>query len=151
MSNKIQKRLRGIFQKSIPWGKVNVIFKTQLRISHLLKYKDVLPNNLVSHIVYSYKCPSCNAGYIGETERHSKVRWSEHLGISCYTGQPIVGIPTAIMDHIKRHNCQSDLSNFKVVTNESHGFRRLIKEAILIKYYNYELNKQVKSTKLLLF
>ena len=151
LSNKIQKRLRGIFQKSIPWGKVNVIFKTQCRISHLLKYKDVTPNDLVSHVIYCYKCPSCNAGYVGETERHSKVRWSEHLGISCFTGQPIVGIPTAIREHLLRQKCESDLTNFKIVSTEVNEFRRLIKESLLIKHYNYELNKQIKSTQLFLF
>ena len=56
---------KNVFQKSVPWGKINLTFKTHSRISHLFRYKDPIPKDLVSNIIYSYSCPSCNAGYIG--------------------------------------------------------------------------------------
>ena len=72
-------------------GGIKLTFKTHTRISHIFRFKDPIPNALVSNIIYSYSCPSCNARYIGETDRHSKVRWGEHLGISCFTGQSVKG------------------------------------------------------------
>ena len=79
LSGKVQKQIKKVFQKSVPWGKINLTFKTHSRISHLFRYKDPIPKDLVSNLIYSYSFPSCNAGYIGETDRHSKVRWGEHF------------------------------------------------------------------------
>ena len=62
--------------KHVPWGKINLTFKMHGRISHLFRYKDPIPKDLVSNIIYSYSCPSCNAGYVGEADRHSKFRWA---------------------------------------------------------------------------
>ena len=66
-STKIQKRLKCVFPNVIPWGKINLTFKTHSRISHLFRFNDPIPTDLVSNIIYSYKCPSCNVRYIGET------------------------------------------------------------------------------------
>ena len=74
LPNKIQKQLQNSFQKAIPWGKINVTFKTHSRISHLFKFKDPIPKDIVSKVIYSYTCPSCNTRYIDETDRHCKVR-----------------------------------------------------------------------------
>ena len=151
LSNKTYKRLKSIFQKMLPSGKLNIVFKTQCRMSHFFRFKDVVPTDLVSHIIYHYKCSSCNAGYIGETSVHSKVRWCQHLGVSCFTGAPVASNITAILEHQKRNKCNSSLTDFKIVAKETNYNKRLIKESLLIKFYDYELNKQVNSTKLYLF
>ena len=151
LSNKIQKRIKSVFQKILPSGKINIAFKTQLRMSHFFKFKDIVPSDLVSHIIYHYKCSSCNAGYIGETSVHSKVRWCQHLGVSCFTGAPVVSNITAILEHLKRKKCNSDLSDFTILARECDHSKRLIKESLFIKFYDYELNKQVNSAKLYLF
>ena len=152
LSNKTFKRIKNVFQKVLPSAKINIVFKTQCRLSQFFKFKDAIPSDLVSHVVYHYKCPSCNAGYIGETSVHSKVRWCQHLGISCFTGSPVVtSSDSAILDHLKKRRCNSDLNNFRVLTKESDSNKRLIKESILIKFYDYDLNKQVNSFKLELF
>ena len=75
LSGKIQKQIRNLFQQSILWGNISLTFKTHSRLSHLFQFKDPIPKDLVPNIIYSYSCPSCNARYIGEMNRHSKVRW----------------------------------------------------------------------------
>ena len=82
LSSKIQKQIRNVFHKTMPWSKIKLTFKTHTRISHLFRFKDPIPNALMSNIIYSYSCPSCNARYIGETDRHSKVRWGGGGGAS---------------------------------------------------------------------
>ena len=57
LSNKIQKRIKTVFQKIIPTGKINIVFKTERRVAHFLKFKDVIPSDLISHIIYQSKCP----------------------------------------------------------------------------------------------
>ena len=90
-----------MLQNVIPWGELNLTFKTHSNLSHLVRFKDPIPNVLVSNIIYSYKCPSCTARYTGKTDRHFKVRWGEHLCISCFTGEPVKGIKTVVKDHLE--------------------------------------------------
>ena len=152
LSDRVQKRIKNVFQKLIPAGKVSIIFGTQRRISHFLKFKDVIPHDYDSHIIYQFKCPCCKAGYIGETRVYHKVRNSQHLGISEFTGNPInSGVPTAVTKHIKDKKCVCSYKDFSIIGRESDYFKRLTKESIFIKLFDYELNGQQTSTKLYLF
>ena len=151
LSSKIQKRLQNLFKETVPWGKLNIVFKTHSRLSHLFRFKDLIPKDLVSNIIYSYTCPSCDARYIGETERHSKIRWGEHLGLSCFTNQPVKGINTAIKEHIGFCKCNSGFNNFSIIGSESNKQLREIKESLFINHLKPNLNIQVKSAKLYLF
>ena len=152
LSNKISRRIKTVFQRIIPVGKINIIFKTERRLSHFLKFKDRITSALSSHHIYHFKCPSCNAGYIGETRVHNKTRSSQHLGISEWTGKPTKGgLPTAVTKHIREKGCVCSLDDFDIIGRETDYHRRLIKESLFIKLYDYELNKQQKSTELFLF
>ena len=152
LSDRVQKRIKNVFQKLIPVGKISIIFGTQRRISHFLKFKDVIPHDYDSHIIYQFKCPCCIAGYIGETRVYHKVRNSQHLGISEFTGNPInSGVPTAVTKHIKDKKCVCSYKDFSIIGRESDYFKRLTKESIFIKLFDYELNGQQTSTKLYLF
>ena len=151
LSNKTQKRIQNLFQKVIPWGKISIIYKTQSRISHSFRFKDTLPKFLLSHLIYFFKCPSCNAEYIGETVRHSKVRWCEHLGLSCFTDKEVVGKQTAIRDHLNIKKCQTSLDDFKIIGRENSHYLLLIKESLFINHFKPNLNTQVECKKLHLF
>ena len=151
LSDKIKKQMNNIFQQTVPWGKLNICFKTHSRMSHLFRFKDPIPKDLVSSIIYSFTCPCCNARYVGETDRHCKVRWGEHLGISCFTGQPIKCLKTAIKDHTEILKCKPSFNNFKIIGCESNRLLRELKESLFIHQLNPSLNKQVKSARLYLF
>ena len=142
---------KSLIQKMIPWGKVNIVYKTQCRVSQLFRFKDSIPNDLKSHLVYYFKCPSCNAEYIGETMRHSKVRWSEHLGISCFTNLPVAGLRTPIRDHIIDKKCEASIENFKIIGREEKHNLLLIKESLFINLYKTGLNTKIKCADLSLF
>ena len=152
LSNKIQKRIKTVFQKVIPTGKINIVFKTQRRISHFLKFKDVVPSFLESPIIYHFKCPSCNAGYVGETRVHYKTRSSQHLGISEWTDNPTKGgVPTAVTKHIREKNCICSFDNFTIIGKESDYHLLKLKESLFIKLYDYKLNDRQTSIELFLF
>ena len=61
------------------------MFKSEIKHSHMFRYKDRVPYDLVSVVVYEYTCGRCNSSYYGDTERHLKVRSGEHVGISPLT------------------------------------------------------------------
>ena len=151
LSGKTQKRIKNLCQKMIPWGKINIVYKTQCRISQCFRFKDTLPIRLMSHLIYYFKRPSCNAEYIGETMRHSKVRWCEHLGISCFTDKPVVGIKTPVRDHINDKKCSANIDDFKIIGREENHNMLLIKEGLFIKHLKTDLNTKIKSGELFLF
>ena len=47
------------------------------KIKNYFAYKDPVPNDLKSFLVYKFTCASCS--YIGETCRHFKTRIQEHI------------------------------------------------------------------------
>ena len=152
LSDKIQKRLKSVFKRYIPVGNIKIIWKTKRRLSHFLKFKDVVTSDYESHIIYKFSCPSCNAGYVGETRTHFIVRSSQHLAISEFTGKPTTaGVPTNITKHLREKQCNCTRKSFSIIGKETDYHKRLIKESLYIKLYNPSLNEQETSIKLYLF
>ena len=60
LADKIKRRVKNVFQRFLPAGKINIIFKTQRKLSHFLKFKDVILLTLVRilFIILSGKLPS---------------------------------------------------------------------------------------------
>ena len=53
----------------------NILFK----IKNYFSYKDPIPNDLKSFLIYKFTYASCSFSYIGETCRHFKTRIEEHI------------------------------------------------------------------------
>ena len=94
---------------------------------------------------------SCNVTYYGKTECHLNVKSSTHIGISHLTGKRVECKQSAVSDHLLLHNHGSDFNDFTILCRDNNGFRRLIKESILISRDSPVLNKSTASIPLLLF
>ena len=57
---------------------IKLIFNS-FEIKNYFSYKDPIPNDLKSSLVYIYTCASCSSSYIGKTYRHFKARIDEHI------------------------------------------------------------------------
>ena len=67
----------------------------------MFRFKDRVPYDLVSGVVYEYTCGRCNSSYYGDTERHLKVRSGEHIGISPLTFKKMKpSKESSIRDHL---------------------------------------------------
>ena len=64
--------------------------------SFLFHFKDVIPKELQSHLVYKFLCGNCNVTYYSKTERDLNIRSSEHIGISHLTGKRVECKPSAV-------------------------------------------------------
>ena len=62
-SLEIKKRLQNAIERTLPYCKLKVIFKSLYKIVNHFHFKDVIPKKLCSGIVYSFRCNSCNAIY----------------------------------------------------------------------------------------
>ena len=106
--------------KHLVFCKVEIVFKTSNRLKNYFSFKDV-PLPLRSCQIYNYTCRSCNASYTGKTFRHTKVRVSEHQGVSPRTVKHLEGImSTSLRDHMLDCNHVVAFDDFKVLVRESN-------------------------------
>ena len=60
----------------------------------MFKFKDRVPYDLMSGVVYEYTRGKCNCFYYGETKRHLKVSSGAHIGTSpLRKGNPLKRAP----------------------------------------------------------
>ena len=105
--SRMERSVNKLFEQYLPKCRIKVITKATVRLSSLFSYKDKVPGNLSSGVIYKFTCGTCNGTYIGKTKRHLKTRYCEHLGISALTGKPVRTIkPSAISDHRKVGHCE---------------------------------------------
>ena len=152
MSSNLKQKLHSYFAKTLPQCDFKIIFKSTHRLSFFFRFKDIIPREMRSHLVYKFSCSSCNATYYGKTERHLNVRSGEHIGKSALTGKKVACKTSAISEHILFHdNHESYFSDFNILCHENNNFKLAIRESILIYRDSPELNKNVASIPLLLF
>ena len=57
---------------------IKLVFNS-FRIKNYFSYKDPIPDDLKSFLVYKFTCASCSFSYVGETCHHFKTRIKEHI------------------------------------------------------------------------
>ena len=129
----LRKCLYKLVMKSLPQCNIKVIFKSKNRLSSFFKFKDSILLHLRSHLIYKFQCSNCNVTYYGETEYHLKVRARKHISTSPLTGKRVNhNKKSSVQDHclLSGHVCLFE--DFTVLNYESHKFKRLIKESLLV-------------------
>ena len=58
---------------------------------------------------------------------------------------------SAVYDHLLKYNCSIDFDHFDILASDANKFRLLIKESLLMKRDQPQLNKTIKSFPLKLF
>ena len=144
---KLQQALKGVLNCC----KLRVIFKTQYKLSSVFRFKDCVPKELTSGVIYKFQCGLCNETYYGETVRHLDVRSGEHIGISPLTNKKVKAKESSIKDHLLFCNHTPSLDDFSVLAHEDNKYRLEIKESLLIKRDKPSLNKNISSAQLFLF
>lgn len=76
-----QKCLLNVTEITLPCCKSNIVFKSSAKIGKQFPFKDVLPKNLCSFMVYNLKRNSCNTIYYDKTKRYVYVRTAKHVEI----------------------------------------------------------------------
>ena len=127
---KLRKSLKG----SLNSCKLQIIFKSQRKLTTVFRFKDRIPFDLVSGLVHKYTWGRCNSTYYGETERNLKVRSGEHIGISLLTFKKTnTSKESAIHDHLFNRNNILSFDGFTILTNGNDKFLLEIKKNLLIK------------------
>jgi hypothetical protein len=156
-SYNVKKKLDETYRKLLPFCKLRIIFKTSCRMSSYFSYKDKIPKSLISGVIYKYTCANCKVSYIGCTARYWEKRLEEHTHISALTGKPLSGVQVfAPLQHVKNAKCNPSgpkvtRDDFEILGYEKNKYLLQIKESILIKKDNPEINGTITSVPLYLF
>ena len=150
----LMKRLRDIYRSCYPQIKLNIVFNSKHRLKSGFLFKDVIPKDINSLILYKYSCGVCTDTYVGKTKRHFIVRAFEHLGISLRTNKSFSyqrNNTTEVRKHI--HDCGhvSSFDNFEIIGQAGNDFHLRIKESLLIKKWKPSLNIALDTMPLYLF
>ena len=148
----LRTRLVNSIECKLKFCKLKVIFQSPCKLHSLFCYKDFLQKKIRSDIVYRYMCSNCKVTYYGKTYRHFFTRASEHMAISNLTQKSLKCVKqSAAPDHLLECNCSIDFDHFDILGSDANRFRLLIKESLLIKRDQPQLNKTIKSFPLKLF
>ena len=77
-SLRIKEQLQYIVKTCCNGVRLRVIFSSKTRLGNLFNFKDLIPDDLKSLLLYKFTC-MCNHTYIGKCKRQYQVRWYEHL------------------------------------------------------------------------
>ena len=75
IKNKISKLCKEFCKENF---NIKLVFNS-FKIKNYFSYKDPIPNDLKSFLVYKFTCASCSSSYIGETCHHFKTRIEDHI------------------------------------------------------------------------
>ena len=115
-SYEITKYLKRVLPFYFPQIVFKFALKNDFKVKKFFPFKDKLPAEMLSNVIYQFKCCVCNDTYIGSTSKQAKVRISQHLGISYCTGNRIQNPPHSaprIHSLDKKHYLTND--NFKIL------------------------------------
>ena len=152
LSLQTKTKLQNVLKRVLGCCKIQIVFKNQRNLSNVFRFKDRLPYELISHVVYKFQCGRCNSSYIGETDRHLKVRSGEHIGISPLTFNKVKpSAESSVRDHLLLCDLSPSFDEITILTHGNNKFLLEIKESLLIKLIKPELNKNISSAPLYLF
>ena len=129
----LQKKIKQTLSDNLPNIQVRIVNRASTRLSSLFRFKDNIPKYLSSGIIYKYTCSGCSSTYIGETVRHAKRRFEEHMGRSALTGKPLAcPPPTAISEHTKTCVSTPMMDDFEIIGREGSDQLLRVKESLFI-------------------
>ena len=133
-SQKFKKEIHDILKKYVPEFNFRLVFVNKCTVGSFFRYKDTLPLDVRSSLVYQYSCPSCTYRYVGSTYRNFYMRVNEHSGKSFRTGQRVAKpVCSSILDHSFLCNGNVNFSNFKILGYENSKKLRILESLYIFK------------------
>ena len=80
--------------------KLHIVFKNNTRLGNNFHFKDRIPKDLTSVVVYKFQCGQCNESYYGEYVRHLDVRIGQHIGVPSLTKKQVKPRNSSVADHL---------------------------------------------------
>ena len=113
---------------------IKLVF-TSFKIKNYFSFKDPIPDDLKSFLVYKFSCASCSSSYIGEICNYFKTKIEEHIkNNKCHIFKHLDSTATCVDSY--NSLC------FKIIDKANSKFDLKIKEALHINCRKPNLNAQ---------
>ena len=117
--------------KNIPnCCKLPIVFKNKAILGKNFHFKDQIPKDLTSGIIYKFQCGLCNGSYYGECIRHLNVRTGEHFVILPLVRKQVTPKNSSIASHLLLFNHSGSYDNFSILTLENKMFLLEFKKSV---------------------
>ena len=131
--------------------KMQIVFKNKTRLGNNFHFKDQIPNDLTSDVVYKFQCGLCNESYYGECVKHSNIRIDKHIGTSPLTKKQVKPKNSSVVDHLLFCNHSVSYGDFSILTRENKKLLLELKESLLIMKEKPSLNRNITLAPLYIF
>ena len=131
--------------------KLQKVFKNKIRLGNNFHFKDQIPKDLISVVVYKFQCGHCNESYYGDCVRHVNVRTGEHIGITQLTRKQVKPKYSSVIDHLILCNHSASYDGFGNLTRDNEKFLLELKERLLVMRDKPSSNRNITSAPLYLF
>ena len=95
------------------------MFKNKTTLGNNFYFKDQIPKDLSSVVVYKFHCGLCNKSYYGEFVRHLNVRIGEYIGILPLTVKQVKPKKSSVADHLLFCNHSASYDDFSILTRRN--------------------------------
>ena len=148
----IKKQVGKFIREFYPQLSIRVTFKSKHIIKNRFKFKDTIPKDLQSCVVYGYTCRCCKATYIGKSKRQYRVRIFEHLGRSIRTNRQLTKPPfSAIRQHSEESDHPIHIDSFSILAGRANTMELCVVESLLSYRDKPTLCNNERSVELLCF
>ena len=129
--------MKSLVDSNFPQIDFNVAYQTPQTIESFFPFKDKVKDaEAQSLVVYKLKCDSCDAEYIGKTERILHHRVKEHR----------TGNTSACFQHVSNNpGHKIDYDGIEIIDRADNNMKLQIKELLHILKQKPTLNKQLNS------
>ena len=141
LSENFKKEFLILLKQYFPNIDFHIVLSNNYRICNLFNFKDRLPLELRSSLVYKFSCTQCVSSYIGSTSRALAVRVSEHKGVSVRTGRMLAAPSHSnIREHVYKCNSPLSIDQFKILESCNNNIDLRILESLYIYKTQPSLN-----------
>ena len=98
--------------------RLQTVFKNKARLGNYFHFKDRIPKDLTSRVIFKFQCGLCNESYYGGCVRHLNVRIGEHIGISTLTKKQVNPKCKSVADHLLFCNHSASCGNFSILNRK---------------------------------
>ena len=101
------------------------LFKNKTRLGNNFRFKDEIPKDFTSGVVYKFQCGLCNESYHGECVRHLNVKIGEHIGALPLPKKQVKPENRSVADHLPFCNHSATYDDFRHLTRGTKSFTRI--------------------------
>ena len=118
ISLKTRTKLKKSLKNILNCCKLQIVFENKTRLGNNFHFKDLIPKDLTSGVIYKFQCGLCNESYYGECARHLNVIIGEHV-ISPFTKKRVKPKNSPVADHLLFCSHSTSYANFSILTREN--------------------------------